>query len=221
MTDLDAIRASVRFFATVGELRAWFLEHHRTESEIWIGYPKKGVDHPGISYDVVVDEALCFGWVDGLVRSLGPETYANRYTPRKSKSPWSQINIAKVGELTRSGRMHPSGLAVFERRHPARAGYSFEERPRALDPALEKEFRRDRAAWAHFEALPPGYRRTAIFWVQSAKRPETRARRLGTLITASRNGRRVDPLDPGRYRVAASVRPRSVERVRSRPKNSG
>jgi uncharacterized protein YdeI (YjbR/CyaY-like superfamily) len=197
MVDLDAIRAKVRFFTSVGALRTWFLEHHAIETELWIGYPKKGVDHPGISYPEVVDEALCFGWVDGLVRSLGPETYANRYTPRKTKSPWSQINIAKVTELKRSGRMHASGLAAFEGRDRSRAGYSFEERPSALDAALEQQFRRERAAWAFFSAQPPGYRRTAIFWVESAKREATRRRRLDALVAASKSGLRLDQLSPG------------------------
>jgi uncharacterized protein YdeI (YjbR/CyaY-like superfamily) len=198
MDGLEAIRAKVRFFTTVEALRAWLLEHHATESELWIGYPKKGADHPGISYPAVVDEALCFGWVDGVVRSLGPDAYANRYTPRKSKSPWSQINIAKVGELTRSGRMHASGLAAFARRDRTPAGYSYEERPSALDEALEKQFRGDRVAWAFFSRQPPGYRRTAIFWVQSAKQEATRVRRFVALIAASRAERLIDRLTPGK-----------------------
>jgi uncharacterized protein YdeI (YjbR/CyaY-like superfamily) len=155
----------------------------------------------------VVEEALCFGWVDGIVRSLGPETYANRYTPRRKSSPWSRINLAKMAELERAGRLHPAGRAAFERRDPkASAGYSFEERPAELSPDLLREFRTAPRAWSYFSTQPPSYRRTSVFWVMSAKQEATRRRRLGILIRASAQRTRIDLLSPGR---TVSPTPRS------------
>lgn len=196
----EEIARRTRFFRDRAELRAWFEAHHAEATEVWLGYPKKGVDRAGVSYGEAVEEALCFGWIDGQVRSLGPETYANRYTPRTARSPWSQTNLAKATELLASGRMHPAGRRAFESRDPARAGYSFEEPPRPLPPAFRRRLRADTAAWRFFEAQSASYRRVATFWVTSAARASTRERRLERLIELSRNGRRTDgrvPADAG------------------------
>lgn len=203
----EEVRRRARFFETPEALRAWFETHHATEPEVWIAYYKAGAGRRSVTYDQAVEEALCFGWVDGQVRSLGPDAYANRYTPRKAESRWSALNVRRVRALAAAGRLHPAGRAAFERRDPGRrAGYSFEERPSTLAPDLRARFRADPDAWAFFQRQAPSYRRTATFWVMSARRDETRGRRLGRLITASRAGRRVDLLAPGRRAVPARGR---------------
>ena len=229
MTDLDleTVRRKVRFFSTPEELRAWFLERHARDAEVWIGYPKKGCGRAGVTYAQAVDEALCFGWVDGQVRSLGPESYANRYTPRRPGSRWSQRNLQHIERLTREGRMHPAGQATFDRRNPRRAGYSFEERPRTLPPGLVREFRHDAAAWRYFDSQPPSYRRTSAFWEMSARQEATRRRRFTALLSASRDQRWIDLLSWGRQggrpgpAPSAEVRPRPspARRPRSRPRS--
>ncbi len=205
MTTLDDVRERVRFFDTVAELRAWFEDHHASRTELWIGYYKANSGRPGVTYDQAVEEALCFGWVDGQVRSLGADRYTNRYTPRSTPSRWSTLNVRRVRELEAAGRMHPAGRAAFARRDPVRrAGYSFEERPRTLSSDLLRAFRSVPSAWEFFGQQSASYRRTATFWVMSAKRPETRRRRLERLVAVSRDGRRIDALAPGRRTVAPS-----------------
>ena len=150
-----------------------------------------------------VREALCYGWIDGVRRSLGDDSYTIRFTPRKPGSNWSSRNVRHVEELTREGRMAPAGLAAFEARRPDRTGvYSFERRqPARLEPAQERQFRTNKAAWKFFESQPPSYRKTAVHWVVSAKREETRSRRLAQLIEDSAAGRRLAQLTPpGRRR---------------------
>jgi uncharacterized protein YdeI (YjbR/CyaY-like superfamily) len=185
-----------RFFATPDKLRAWLERHHETAQELFVGYYRKGSGKPSISWSDSVDEALCFGWIDGVRRSIDDESYAIRFTPRKSRSTWSAVNVRKVGELTRQGRMTPAGLAALEARSEARTGiYSHEqaETPE-LDPDQERRFRADKKAWAFFQAQPPSYRKTAIWLVVSAKKPETREKRLATLIEDSAAGRRLRQL---------------------------
>jgi len=144
-----------------------------------------------------VDEALCFGWIDGVRKTIDAESYVIRFTPRRKGSIWSAVNIRRVGELTREKRMHDSGLRTFEKRDPKKSGlYSFEQRTNAKFSAdYEKDFKRNRGAWAFFQAQPPGYRKVATFYVMSAKREETRARRLATLIRDSESGRRIGLLE--------------------------
>jgi uncharacterized protein YdeI (YjbR/CyaY-like superfamily) len=182
-----------RFFATSDEFRAWLEEHHADEREVYVGFYKKATGRPSLTWTEAVREALCFGWIDGVRRSIDAESYANRFTPRKPRSNWSAVNVRHVEELLAEGRMHPAGLAAYEARAPARTGvYSYERRHEAkLDEAQEAELRANRAAWDFFRAQPPGYRQTAIFWVVSAKREDTRARRLATLIDDSAHGRRI------------------------------
>jgi uncharacterized protein YdeI (YjbR/CyaY-like superfamily) len=184
------------FFAARAELRAWLERHHTDRDELWVGLYKKRSGRPSITWPEVVDEALCFGWIDGVRRSVGPDSYANRVTPRRARSNWSAINVKRVGELIDAGRMTPAGLAAFEARTGDRTGiYSYEQRRNAaLDAEQERRFRAVPEAWEWFQARPPSYRRAALHWVTSAKRPETRERRLRTLIEDSAGGRTVKPL---------------------------
>jgi uncharacterized protein YdeI (YjbR/CyaY-like superfamily) len=142
-----------------------------------------------------VDQALCFGWIDGVRQGIDETSYRNRFTPRKTRSNWSAVNIDRVGELTRLGLMQPAGLAAFERRDPDRSRiYSYEQRARGLDPEYESRFRTNPKAWTFFESQAPSYRRAVTWWVMSAKREETRLKRLATLIEDSHNERRVRTL---------------------------
>jgi uncharacterized protein YdeI (YjbR/CyaY-like superfamily) len=180
------------FFSSSAELREWLERNHGRATELWIGFHKKQSRQGGITYAEAVDEALCFGWIDGIRKSIDDSSYTNRFTPRKPNSNWSAVNIKRAGELIAVGRMHPAGLAAFERRDRGREEqYSYENDAWALDAASEEAFRADDRAWAFFQAQPPGYRRTASWWVMSAKRDETRRRRLATLIEDSRQGRRL------------------------------
>lgn len=184
------------FFATPGDFRAWLEEHHETADEVLVGFYKKKAGKPSMAWSDSVDQALCFGWIDGKGRSLGDEAHTIRFTPRRPKSNWSAINIAKVAHLTEQGLMRPAGLAAFEKREEARSGvYSYEQRHLAtLTEDQEAEFRTNPAAWDWFQAAAPSYRKTAIFWVASAKREETVAKRLRQLIDDSAAGLEVPPL---------------------------
>ena len=181
------------YFASPEEFRAWLEAHHETEKELLIGYHKKGTGKPSMTWPESVDEALCFGWIDGVRRSVDDERYCIRFTPRKARSTWSAVNIKRMGELTELGRVRPAGLRAFEARAAVKSGiYAYENRDAAqLDSAAEAQFRANAAAWGFFQAQPPGYRRTAIWWVISAKQDATRQKRLATLIDDSANGRRL------------------------------
>jgi uncharacterized protein YdeI (YjbR/CyaY-like superfamily) len=185
------------FFATPAEFRAWLEEHHETSTELLVGFYKKGTGKPSITWPESVDQALCFGWIDGVRRSLGSDAYTIRFTPRKPKSVWSAANVKRAQELTELGEMRPAGQGAFEARTERRVGiYSYEQARDAakLDAEQEREFRSNQAAWEWFERQPPWYRRSATWWVVSAKREETRRRRLATLIEDSANGRTIGPL---------------------------
>jgi uncharacterized protein YdeI (YjbR/CyaY-like superfamily) len=189
------VPAHVRFFADAAEFRTWLEEHHDSDAEVWLGLYKKGVPKPSVTYAEAVEEALCFGWIDGITRRVDEEAYTVRFTPRRKSSSWSAINIAKVAELEAAGRMHPAGLRAFEQRDRRKdASYSYENTPRELPPEAEARLRENPAAWAYWQSSTPSYRRTATYWVMSAKREETRARRLETLVADSVAGRRVKPL---------------------------
>jgi uncharacterized protein YdeI (YjbR/CyaY-like superfamily) len=182
-----------RYFATPAAFRTWLDAHHDLESELVVGFYKKGLGKPSITWPESVDEALCYGWIDGVRRSLGEESYTIRFTPRKPSSIWSNVNIAKVQALLASGRMMPAGIAAWERRDPAKSGiYAFErQKAAAFDAEAARRFARNRAAWKYFQAQPPGYRRLATRFVVSAKRLETRERRLVALIEHSARGERL------------------------------
>ncbi len=184
-----------KFFRTPAALAKWFATHGATTKELWIGYHKKASGKGGVVYKQALDEALCVGWIDGLVKSIDDTSYMQRYTPRTKRSIWSRVNIKRAGELIAVGRMAPRGRAAFEGRDPARADlYSFENAPRELPPDYARTFRANKKAWAFFEAQPPGYKRTVVFLIVSAKREETRARRLAHLIAHSARGERISRL---------------------------
>jgi uncharacterized protein YdeI (YjbR/CyaY-like superfamily) len=182
----------VAHFASPAEWRAWLAENHDRVTELVLALRKKGASKGGITYREALDEALCFGWIDGVTRRVDEDYYAVRFTPRKARSVWSAVNIKRVGELTAEGRMHPAGLKVFEGRDPAMANrYSFENEGRTLDGDYERQFQANAEAWRFWQTQPPGYRKTATFWVLSAKKEETRQRRLATLIECSANNERL------------------------------
>lgn len=187
--------SAVMVFATQAELRAWLTAHHATEKEAWVGYYKKGVAKQSIAYLQAVDEALCFGWIDGIGYRIGDEVYANRFTPRRRRSTWSLANVQRVGELLAAGRMAPAGVAAFESRVVDMTGiYSYEHRPADLPAEQLARLQANDAAWRYWRAQTPGYRRSATWWVISAKQEVTRERRLATLIEDSAAGRWVKPM---------------------------
>jgi uncharacterized protein YdeI (YjbR/CyaY-like superfamily) len=188
------------FFATPADFRAWLERHHESHSELIVGFHKRGSGRPSITWPEAVDQALCFGWIDGVRRRIDDTRYSIRFTPRKARSTWSAVNIRRMKELVEEGLVSPAGLAAFERRTDDRTAiYSHEQRKAAkLEPDQERRLRADERARAFFEAQPPSYRRAAIHWVTSAKKPETRERRLAQLIECSAAGRPVPPLRPRR-----------------------
>jgi uncharacterized protein YdeI (YjbR/CyaY-like superfamily) len=187
-----------QFFDTADDLRAWFAQNHDTAPEIFVGYWKKTSGQTGVTHPEAIEQALCFGWIDSVGRGIDDQRYQVRFTPRRKGSVWSKVNVAKIAELTAKGQMHPAGLKVFEQRKPDRvAVYSYEQ---PADAVFDREqialFRERASAWEWFCAQSPSYRRSAVHWVVSAKRPETRDRRLAQLIADSAAGRKVPPLAP-------------------------
>lgn len=180
------------YFESAEAWRRWLDRHHATVAAVWVGYHKRATQTPSMTWPESVDEALCYGWIDGVRKRIDDHRYVIRFTPRRPRSIWSSINIRRVEALIRDGRMLPPGRAAFEAREAARSGiYSFEQKPQALSAEYEARLRASRKAWAFFESQPPWYRRTSSFWVMSAKREETRLRRLETLIRDSAAGRRI------------------------------
>jgi uncharacterized protein YdeI (YjbR/CyaY-like superfamily) len=196
------------YFETAAAFRAWLAEHGASMPELLMGYYKKGTGRPSITYPESVDEALCFGWIDGVRRSLGDEAYAIRFTPRKKRSYWSAANIRRAHQLNKEGRMTPAGLEAFDQRDAAAADrYSFERANVGFPPDLEQRFRDNADAWAWFQKQPPSYKRPATHWVTSAKQEATRDKRLDTLIEDSAAGLRIGPLRrPGIDKPLASQR---------------
>jgi uncharacterized protein YdeI (YjbR/CyaY-like superfamily) len=180
------------FFKTSGEFRRWLAKNHATQNELWLGMYKKATGKGGITYKEALDEALCYGWIDGVRKSLDTESFVQRFTPRKAKSYWSAVNTRRANELIAEKRMAPPGLKAFEARdRELTARYSFEREAPSFDASQLKAFRANRKAWEFFEQQPPGYRRLATFYVTSAKRPETRAQRLDRVISTSAAGKRI------------------------------
>ncbi len=181
-----------KFFPTQTDFRRWLEKNHATETELLVGFYKVGSNKPSLSWSQSVDEALCFGWIDGVRRSVDAESYAIRFTPRKAKSVWSAVNIKKVAELTAKGAMKPAGIAAFEKRTEDKSGiYAYENKPTKLPEEFEKLFQVNAAASEFFEKQPNGYRKTMMFWIMSAKQKTTRKSRLEKLIFESENGRRI------------------------------
>jgi uncharacterized protein YdeI (YjbR/CyaY-like superfamily) len=192
------------FFATPAALRAWLAEHHETEAKLLVGLHKKGTGEPSVTWPELVDELLCVGWIDGVRRGIDAGSYSIRITPRKARSTWSAANVRRFAELEAEGRVLPAGHAAWERREEGRTAiYSYEKAPAVLDPGHEARVRAVPAAWEFLSTVAPSYRRTAVHWVVSAKRPETRERRLEQLIEDSAAGRRLKHLTP-RGRSAVS-----------------
>jgi len=191
-----ALVTTPRFFATPAKWRAWLEPHHAQAAELWVGFYKTSSGKPSITWPESVDQALCFGWIDGKRQSIDGESYKIRFTPRKATSIWSAVNVAKVKELEQLGLMRPAGMAAFRLRTEARTGvYAFERNEAAvLRPEDEAKLRANAKAWKFFGAQAPWYQRTCRHWIVSAKREQTRAKRLAQLVADSEAGRTIGPL---------------------------
>ena len=186
-----------RFFKSGAEFRAWLEANHGAAPELLMGFYRKESGKSGITYAEALDEVLCFGWIDGVRKRFDASSYTIRFTPRKPGSIWSAVNTKRVGELIKLGRMHRTGQKVFESRNQEKANqYSYERATCKLEGAYAKQFRANGRAWEFYQAQAPWYRRTSSWWVLSAKREETRWRRLEKLIADSAAGRRIDMLNP-------------------------
>jgi uncharacterized protein YdeI (YjbR/CyaY-like superfamily) len=190
---VKASLTEIRFFAKPADFRKWLEAHHGNTGELWVGFYRKGSGQPSITWPESVKEALCVGWIDGLRKTIDAESYKIRFTPRKATSNWSAVNIALAQELTKLGRMRPAGVKAFELRKEEKSGiYAYENRKLAvLGKAEEKRFRMRRKAWDFFQNQPAGYRKLMTWWVISAKKEETRQKRLEKLIAESEAGRRL------------------------------
>jgi uncharacterized protein YdeI (YjbR/CyaY-like superfamily) len=190
------------FFADAQAFRTWLAAHAHEARELLVGFHKVGTGKPSMRWSDSVDQALCYGWIDGVRKGIDEHTYTIRFTPRKAGSTWSAVNIDKVAKLREQGLMTPAGEAAFAQRSEARSRvYSHErETPAELEPADLARFKRHKAAWTYFEACPPGYRKRMLHVVTSAKKPETRAARLERLIEACAEGRRLDESQPAKKR---------------------
>lgn len=184
-----------KYFRSPAEWRAWLERHHDSATELWVGFHKVGSEKPTLTWPQSVDEALCFGWIDGIRKRVDDERYVIRFTPRKPTSTWSAVNIRRVAELEALGKLREAGRAAFAARRDERSEiYSYERRPSAFEEPYATTFKQHRNAWKFFETQPAGYRRTTIAWVMSAKREATRQRRLEQLIHDSAQGRRLAQL---------------------------
>lgn len=184
------------YFQTETDFRKWLEKHHRKAKELIVGFYKVGSGKKSMTWSQSVDQAICFGWIDGVRKSIDQESYLIRFTPRNPNSTWSKVNIDKVDALTKKGLMRPSGLAAFQRRKDSNSGiYTYEQNSEIkLSGDFEKQFQSNKKAWANFHSLPPSYRKPAINWVMSAKQETTRKKRLSILIADSEAGRKIKPL---------------------------
>lgn len=191
-TDGDTI-----FFDSPQAFRQWLEKHHQTEKVLWVGYYKKHTKIPSLTWPESVDQALCFGWIDGLRHSVDDERYRIRFTPRKSTSNWSDVNVKRYAELLKDGLILPAGKAAYARKKKEKSGvYSFEQDLKKLlfPPEYEAIIKKEKVAWAFFQTLPPSVRKPSIWWVVSAKQEATRQRRLAELIRCSIEGKRIKML---------------------------
>lgn len=180
------------FFATPAEFRHWLEQHHETEKELYVGFYKVGSGKPSITWPQSVDEALSFGWIDGIRKSIDETSYMIRFTPRKTKSIWSAVNLKRIGELIEQNLVKPAGLKVFQERDPKKAGlYSHERENQPLDPAFEAQLKANEKAWQFFHKQAPSYQKAVRNWIMSAKQVETRLKRLANLIDESENSQKV------------------------------
>jgi uncharacterized protein YdeI (YjbR/CyaY-like superfamily) len=182
----------VKHFKTPAEFRKWLATHHATEQELWAGYCKKATGKPSMTWPESVDEALCYGWIDGIRKGIDDDTYAIRFTPRKPSSTWSAVNIRRAQGLIAEGRMRAAGLKAFEARKENRSGiYSYEQRKEELDEPYARRLRRIQPAWKFYQLQSASYRRAANWWIVSAKQEATRLKRLERLIELSAAGRTI------------------------------
>ena len=184
------------YFETEAKFQRWLERNHDKAGELLVGFHKKSSGLASIDWPQARDLALCFGWIDGVRKSLGETAYTIRFSPRRKGSIWSRVNIARFDALKAEGRMTAAGEAAYEEGKERTDHYSYENAERSLSPAEEKVFRKNKKAWADFEARPPGYRKMILYWITSAKKPETRAKRLATLIADSEAGRKIAGLEP-------------------------
>ena len=183
------------FFETQHHFRQWLEKNHDKVTELLVGFYKIGSGKPSITWPQSVDQAICFGWIDGIRKTIDHESYCIRFTPRKPNSNWSAINIQKVEEMNKLGLMYPAGIAAFEKRRELKSEvYSYENKPERLSSHDEELFKLHPKSWAFFQSQPPSYQRTAIYWVMSAKQEPTQQKRLNELIADSEIGLRVKPL---------------------------
>lgn len=186
---------SPRFFANPQELRAWFRENHDRAQELWVGYYKKASGIPSIDWPQSVDAALCFGWIDGIRKRHSDNSYKVRFTPRRPNSNWSARNVARMQALIAEGLVEQAGLSAFKKRDPRTEASAARERRQAkLPSAYELRIKADRKAWQYLQSARPSYRKQVAFWILSAKKEETRIRRLEVLIASSRRGEPIPPL---------------------------
>lgn len=187
-----------RFFRTEIDFRHWLKANHETAPELLVGFWKKSSGKPSIDWPQARDQALCFGWIDGIRKSLGDEAYTIRFTPRRKGSIWSTVNVERFKVLKADGQMTAAGERAYEENKEKSGLYAYERELAALSPEDEALFRKDSRAWADWEKRPPGYRKTVLHWVTSAKRPETRAKRLATLIDCSGRSEKIPGYDIGK-----------------------
>jgi uncharacterized protein YdeI (YjbR/CyaY-like superfamily) len=187
----------IRFFRSPSAFRKWLETNHTKAAELWVGFYKTDSGLPSITWPESVDQALCFGWIDGVRKRIDDASYMIRFSPRKPTSIWSAVNIKRAAQLAEEGLMRPAGIKAFEARKENRSGiYSYENRSSAFPDSYERTLKQNKVAWEFFHAQPPWYRKTACWWVVSAKKEETRLRRLQTLIDCSAAGQRLDPMKP-------------------------
>ena len=187
--------AEPTYFETEAKFRDWLQANHQTAPELLVGFWKKATGKPSIDWPQARDQALCFGWIDGIRRSLGDETFTIRFTPRRKGSIWSKVNVERYDALMADGLMTSEGARAYEQNKHKTGVYSYEKPLASLEAAEEKPFRKDEAAWADWEKRPLGYRRNVLNWITTAKRPETRAKRLATLIECSGKGEKIPGYD--------------------------
>ena len=187
--------AEPAFFATDADFRRWLAANHDTAPELLVGFWKKSSGKPSIDWPQARDQALCFGWIDGIRKSIGDDAYTIRFTPRRKGSIWSKINVERFNALKTDGQMTKAGEAAYERDKHRSGVYSYEKPLASLTAEEEALFAKNELAWADWEKRPPSYRRSALRWITGAKRPETRAKRLHELIGVSAEGRRLPQYD--------------------------
>ena len=191
-TEWDPAAMKVKYFKSPAEFRRWLEKNHATTQELWVGYYKKSSKQPSITWPESVDEALCFGWIDGIRKSVDDSRYTSRFTPRRRGSIWSAINIKRAQVLTREKRMRPAGTKAFEARREYKSGiYSYEQRTVELPEPYASALKKNKSAWRFFKTQPPSYRKMMSWYILSAKKEKTRSERLSNVIAASAKRKRL------------------------------